>query len=146
MANTYDFYKPQLDSEYPEVDGPLTVTTYLGALDASYDRYREKFSKSLALLTQNTKGMTANLNGANGHSTFSDRLATADKSRTSFDDFQYLVFHNPYCKLVQKAHAGLVRFFIVAALPHLTFPSSTKTLYHPRKRAYLSTPQLPFET
>jgi hydroxymethylglutaryl-CoA synthase len=29
MANTYDFYKPQLSSEYPEVDGPVSVVTYI---------------------------------------------------------------------------------------------------------------------
>ncbi len=46
MANTYDFYKPVLDSEYPEVDGPLTLTTYLTALDASYARFREKTAKA----------------------------------------------------------------------------------------------------
>lgn len=45
MANTYDFYKPKLDSEYPEVDGPLSITTYLGALDQSYSRFREKTLK-----------------------------------------------------------------------------------------------------
>ena len=44
MANVYDFYKPKLDSEYPEVDGPLSVTSYITALDGSYKAYREKIA------------------------------------------------------------------------------------------------------
>ena len=35
MSNTYDFYKPNLSSEYPEVDGPVSVVTYVAALDAA---------------------------------------------------------------------------------------------------------------
>ena len=45
MANTYDFYKPRLDSEYPEVDGPLSISTYIRALDGSYQAYRSKVAK-----------------------------------------------------------------------------------------------------
>jgi hydroxymethylglutaryl-CoA synthase len=45
MANTYDFYKPRLDSEYPEVDGPLSISTYIRALDGSYKSYRSKVAK-----------------------------------------------------------------------------------------------------
>lgn len=45
MSNTYDFYKPKLDSEYPEVDGPLSISTYIRALDGSYKTYRSKVAK-----------------------------------------------------------------------------------------------------
>ena len=45
MANTYDFYKPKLDSEYPEVDGPLSISSYIRALDGSYRTYRSKVAK-----------------------------------------------------------------------------------------------------
>jgi hydroxymethylglutaryl-CoA synthase len=89
MANTYDFYKPQLDSEYPEVDGPLTITTYLGTLDHSYKHYKQKLSR---------KNRLAN-SYANG---------SAQPKITNLDDFDYVVFHSPYCKLVQKGHARLV--------------------------------------
>lgn len=44
MANTYDFYKPKLDSEYPEVDGPLSISSYIRALDGSYRTYRSKIA------------------------------------------------------------------------------------------------------
>src|SRR5260221_178862 len=45
MANTYDFYKPNLSSEYPEVDGPVSVVTYVAALDAAYSVFKEKVAK-----------------------------------------------------------------------------------------------------
>lgn len=33
MEHAYDFYKPNLSSEYPTVDGKLSVTCYYRALD-----------------------------------------------------------------------------------------------------------------
>lgn len=91
MSNTYDFYKPQLDSEYPTVDGPLSITTYITALDNSYSRYREKAAKLKA------KAEPSDVNGS------------ADpKAAVSLRDFDYCVFHSPYGKLVQKGHARLL--------------------------------------
>ena len=46
MANVYDFYKPKLESEYPEVDGPLSITAYVSAIDAAYTAYRRKHAKA----------------------------------------------------------------------------------------------------
>ncbi|KZT69322.1 hydroxymethylglutaryl-CoA synthase [Daedalea quercina L-15889] len=91
MANTYDFYKPKLESEYPEVDGPLSITAYVSAIDAAYTAYRRKHAKAKK---------TANLN-TNGDSATS--LAAF-----SLDDVDFPVFHSPYGKMVQKAHARLV--------------------------------------
>ncbi|KAF8705234.1 Hydroxymethylglutaryl-CoA synthase 2, partial [Rhizoctonia solani] len=84
MANTYDFYKPNLSSEYPEVDGPKSITTYLSALDNSYSRYREKTARA------------------------SKPQAEDPKSAISLEEFDYSVFHSPYGKLVQKGHARLL--------------------------------------
>ena len=36
MTHNYDFYKPDPKSLYPTVDGPLTITSYLTALDNCY--------------------------------------------------------------------------------------------------------------
>ena len=72
MEHVYDFYKPDLTCEFPTVDGKLSNSCYLRAVDQCYTRYAEKFSKR--------KG-----------SAFS--IAQAD----------YLVFHTPYVKLVQKS-------------------------------------------
>jgi len=92
MANTYDFYKPQLDSEYPQVDGPLSITTYLGALDQSYARYREKWAR---MQKPNYMGGV-------------EEDGYDPKSDTSLSDFDYRIFHSPYGKLVQKGHARLM--------------------------------------
>lgn len=43
MSHAYDFYKPNLASEYPVVDGKLSQTCYLMALDSCYKRFCERF-------------------------------------------------------------------------------------------------------
>lgn len=91
MANTYDFYKPQLSSEYPEVDGPVSVVTYVAALDAAYTTFREKLGK------------VAKRAHLNGHST--ERLAEAP---FSLEDVDYAIFHSPYGKQAVKGHARLM--------------------------------------
>jgi hydroxymethylglutaryl-CoA synthase len=48
MTHTYDFYKPDLSSEYPTVDGKLSVQCYLSALDHCYQLFCFKSEKSLA--------------------------------------------------------------------------------------------------
>ncbi|KAG8931058.1 ATP-dependent 5'-3' DNA helicase hcs1 [Tulasnella sp. 418] len=110
MANTYDFYKPQLASEYPEVDGPLSITTYITALDSSYSRYREKAAKA--------KKLEATTNGAEHANGYTD-----PKAAVSTSDFDYHVFHSPYGKLVQKGHARLLYNDFVANPNHPDFAS-----------------------
>ncbi|KAL2755879.1 hypothetical protein ACRALDRAFT_1057190 [Sodiomyces alcalophilus JCM 7366] len=84
MQHAYDFYKPDLTSEYPYVDGHFSLTCYTRALDASYRDYCQREAK----LT-------------NGHS-------ATDPSKTPLDRFDYLAFHAPTCKLVQKSYARLL--------------------------------------
>jgi len=88
MANTYDFYKPQLSSEYPEVDGPVSVVTYVAALDAAYTTFREKVAKA------------AKRAHINGHS--------STEPTFSLEDIDYAIFHSPYGKQAVKGHARLV--------------------------------------
>jgi hydroxymethylglutaryl-CoA synthase len=107
MANTYDFYKPKLDSEYPEVDGPLSITSYVSALDASYACFREKHAKA--------KKAAAN-GSANGHAQSADA-----KAAFSVADIDYPCFHSPYGKLVQKGHARLVFNDFLANPAHPSF-------------------------
>ncbi|XP_062146295.1 hydroxymethylglutaryl-CoA synthase-like [Alnus glutinosa] len=45
MAHAYDFYKPNLASEYPVVDGKLSQTCYLMALDSCYKQLCKKYEK-----------------------------------------------------------------------------------------------------
>lgn len=42
MQHVYDFYKPNMDSEYPVVDGKLSIQCYLHALDKCYDIFSRK--------------------------------------------------------------------------------------------------------
>ena len=75
MANVYDFYKPELSSEYPTVDGPLSNQCYLQAVDKCFQLYFEKANKQ--------------------------------KGTVVLDNFDAILFHAPYCKLVQKSIARL---------------------------------------
>lgn len=40
MSHAYDFYKPDLNSEYPTVDGKLSIESFLNAIDGCYLRLR----------------------------------------------------------------------------------------------------------
>nr|XP_026690482.1 hydroxymethylglutaryl-CoA synthase 1 [Ciona intestinalis] len=80
MRHAYDFYKPDLTSEYPVVDGKLSVQSYITALDNCYQNYCRKASKKIK-----TKSSTFNLS-----------------------NIDYMLFHSPYCKLVQKSVARIV--------------------------------------
>jgi len=97
MQHAYDFYKPDLTSEYPIVDGHYSVRCYTEALDACYKAYnkRESNLKSLA-------------NGhANGHAN-GNGVATPTDTKTLLDRFDYMSFHAPTCKLVAKSYARLL--------------------------------------
>merc|ERR1719312_150879 len=76
MQHVYDFYKPDMSSEYPVVDAKLSIQCYLSALDKCYAKYKIKAdSKGLGPVT--------------------------------LDTFDSVLFHTPYCKLVQKSLARL---------------------------------------
>ncbi|KDR15853.1 hydroxymethylglutaryl-CoA synthase 1-like isoform X2 [Zootermopsis nevadensis] len=81
MAHTYDFYKPDLLSEYPTVDGRLSVQCYLGALDRCYQLFCSKSEKLQA----------------KGH----------EHQQIDLTYLDAVLFHSPYCKLVQKSVARL---------------------------------------
>ncbi|XP_063540171.1 hydroxymethylglutaryl-CoA synthase 1 [Cydia strobilella] len=74
MTHTYDFYKPDLASEFPFVDGKLSVKCYLSALDNCYNLFCKKMRRT----EPDFKGLLS-LDG--------------------------MLFHSPYCKLVQKSLA-----------------------------------------
>ncbi|GJJ13691.1 ATP-dependent 5'-3' DNA helicase hcs1 [Clathrus columnatus] len=103
MANIYDFYKPKLNSEYPEVDGSLSLTSYITALDNSYARFREKHARA-----QTRRSKVASLNGHSNGYTKSGAAPSDSKAAISLSDFDYHCFHSPYGKLVRKGHARLM--------------------------------------
>ncbi|OCF39192.1 hydroxymethylglutaryl-CoA synthase [Kwoniella heveanensis CBS 569] len=129
IANTWDFYKPDLSAEYPTVDGPWTIAAYLGALDAAYSTYVEKAAKSRARAAKKlslasvsaavseiagaaskfVNGINGEpVNGTNGHAANGNGNATAEaSSEGGIDEFDYVCLHSPYGKLVQKGHARM---------------------------------------
>lgn len=89
ITHAYDFYKPDLTSEYPLVDGQFSIQCYTEAVDACYKAYngREKTLKSKA----------------NGHTN-----GTHAEAAVPLDRFDYMCFHAPTCKLVSKSYARLL--------------------------------------
>lgn len=81
MRHAYDFYKPDLSSEYPTVDGKLSIECYLSALDNCYKVFRERAD--------------------------SNRNPVKNGHRFSLSSADAFLFHTPYCKLVQKSLARL---------------------------------------
>lgn len=77
MRHAYDFYKPDLTSVYPVVDGKLSIQCYLSALDHCYQLYRKKAGK-------------------------------IDPTNVGIQSVDAMLFHSPYCKLVQKSLARLI--------------------------------------
>ncbi|XP_016078798.1 PREDICTED: hydroxymethylglutaryl-CoA synthase, mitochondrial isoform X2 [Miniopterus natalensis] len=82
MENAYDFYKPDGASEYPIVDGKLSIQCYIRALDQCYKVYRQKIQNQW-------------------------KQAGIDRAFT-LDDLQFMIFHTPFCKLVQRSLARLM--------------------------------------
>jgi len=77
IDNQYDFYKPNLASEYPIVDGTLSISTYLAALEECYKLIQKKYK-------------------------------TQQNCELNALEFDYLCFHSPFYKMVQKAFAKLI--------------------------------------
>jgi len=96
MQHAYDFYKPDLTSEYPIVDGHFSIRCYTEAVDACYKAYNKR-EATLKSLTNGHVNGHANGNGVEETST-----------KTPIDRFDYMTFHAPTCKLVAKSYARLL--------------------------------------
>ena len=89
MQHAYDFYKPDLTSEYPVVDGHFSVSCYTEAVDACYKAYNQReASLQKSGVANGVHGMSLN--------------------NTPFDRFDHMLFHSPTCKLVAKSYARLL--------------------------------------
>ncbi|KAI9832924.1 MAG: 3-hydroxy-3-methylglutaryl coenzyme A synthase [Sarea resinae] len=98
MQHAYDFYKPDLTSEYPLVDGHFSIRCYTEAVDACYKAYNAR-EASLQ------KKVEANGSAVNGNGV---HAASTPSGSTPLDRFSYLSFHAPTCKLVSKSYARLL--------------------------------------
>lgn len=95
MSHVYDFYKPDLTSEYPYVDGHYSVNCYTQALDGAYRAYCKREAQLLKA-------------AGNGHANGNGVAAGEGPVKTPLDRFDYLAFHAPTCKVVQKSYARLL--------------------------------------
>ena len=111
MKHVYDFYKPELHSEYPQVDGPLSVECYLSALDICYERYRQKYEKGSQ--TSSTKS------AQNGDAAAVQTDASVCWPSLSLQKtFDAILFHTPFCKIVQKSLGRLMLSEFLNQMPH----------------------------
>ncbi|EON65242.1 hydroxymethylglutaryl-CoA synthase [Coniosporium apollinis CBS 100218] len=94
ITHAYDFYKPDLTSEYPIVDGQFSIRCYTEAVDACYKAYNAREAK-----------LAKQLNGSatNGTTEHDEK-----EPETPLDRFDYMCFHAPTCKLVAKSYARLL--------------------------------------
>jgi hydroxymethylglutaryl-CoA synthase len=100
MQHAYDFYKPDLTSEYPIVDGHFSINCYSEALDACYKAYNKREITLKATTNGHANGTNGHVNGAEVHG--------EDTPKTGLDRFDYMAFHAPNCKLVTKSYARLL--------------------------------------
>lgn len=126
MTNAWDFFKPDLAAEYvrsgffgrylpssfmltcsfsspdsqPTVDGPLTLTSYLGALDAAYSTYKTKYTKKYS--SDHAHAHAHPLTNGNGdakevanHTVNGDKAEDkAVKVAVEAESFDYILFHS----------------------------------------------------
>ncbi|KAI9726175.1 MAG: 3-hydroxy-3-methylglutaryl coenzyme A synthase [Chrysothrix sp. TS-e1954] len=97
VAHAYDFYKPDLSSEYPVVDGQFSIRCYTESVDACYKDYNTREQR----LQPSSNGSATNGAAANGSS-------SNQQLETPLDRFDYMCFHAPTCKLVSKSYARLL--------------------------------------
>lgn len=102
MQHAYDFYKPDLTSEYPVVDGQFSVTCYTEAVDACYEAYNKR-ERSLK-----EKGTASDVNRANGTNGVHQVTGSSEEAETPLDRFDHVLFHSPTCKLVAKSYARML--------------------------------------
>jgi hydroxymethylglutaryl-CoA synthase len=101
IVHTYDFYKPDLTSEYPIVDGHYSIKCYTEAVDACYKAYN---AREETLHNANGNNGTNGINGTNG----TNGTTEGKVIETPLDRFDHIVFHAPTCKLVAKSYARLL--------------------------------------
>ena len=102
VTHAYDFFKPDLASEYPVVDGQFSLRCYTEAVDACYKAYGDREHALKA------KGQ---VNGSSSE--------PADE--TPLHRFDYLLFHAPTCKLVQKSYGRMLFNDYLANPSHQAF-------------------------
>ena len=89
IKHAYDFYKADLTSEYPLVDGHYSIKCYTEAVDECYKAYNARENKIKSKVSGHANGVQA-------------------EPETPLDRFDHMCFHAPTCKLVSKSYARLL--------------------------------------
>lgn len=103
FQNTYDFYKPNMYSEYPVVNGAETVDCFVRAIDSCYSLFRQRVEKRRRTVACSTVGRHCN--------------EPLQKFCVE-NDVDYCIFHSPFNKMVQRALARLVYNDFMDMKPH----------------------------
>ncbi|KAL9123063.1 MAG: hypothetical protein Q9187_000390 [Circinaria calcarea] len=134
MKHVYDFYKADLTSEYPFVDGQFSLKCYTEAVDACYKAYHDRRTSleqghlpvpEDGHAMMNDHGISkdhSDLNGdgnADGTSNINNDMRSSKK--LLLDHFDYLAFHTPTCKLVSKSYARMLYNDYIASPTHPLF-------------------------
>jgi len=104
IKHAYDFYKADLTSEYPIVDGQYSIKCYTEAVDACYKAYHERKANLEKSHTNGTTNETTN-ETTNGTT---NGVHKSESPKIPIDEFDYMVFHAPTCKLVSKSYARML--------------------------------------
>lgn len=113
MQHAYDFYKPDLTSEYPIVDGQFSVQCYTEAVDACYKGYNKRETTLHRGVFNGSANGSVHVNGNGVHA--------AESTKTPLDRFDYMSFHAPTCKLVSKSYARMLYNDYLADPAHPAF-------------------------
>ena len=78
----------------PIVDGPLSVTSYVHAVDKAYESYRNKYEKKYGSAPK-TNGVNGHANGhTNGHTNGATTNGTSQSHGITAASFDYVLFHS----------------------------------------------------
>lgn len=134
MKHVYDFYKADLTSEYPIVDGHFSLKCYTEAVDACYKAYHDRktsLEQTQPLALTNGHTITNDQSITNGHSYVNgdgNAYGTSDLNhdvssdeKLPLDHFDYMAFHAPTCKLVSKSYARMLYNDYIASPTHPLF-------------------------
>ncbi|CAK4034453.1 hydroxymethylglutaryl- synthase [Lecanosticta acicola] len=125
FRHTYDFYKADFSTEYPDLDGPLSVKCYNEALEACYRIYQYKLKRQesthdapLPFSIQPPECTEVKLPDSGlgtpemkpedyNNSIMNESLPPGDPVSLPVESFDYMCFHAPTTKIVRKAYSRL---------------------------------------
>jgi hydroxymethylglutaryl-CoA synthase len=122
MEHVYDFYKADLTSEYPIVDGALTIECYLRSLDECYAKYQKKH-----LLKTGSPVTIEDFDYSLFHCPYTKQVQKS-YGRLAFNDFLNNPDHEKYAELQEFREKNLKDTYL-DKLVEKAFINSAKASY-----------------